>query len=96
MKGFQATKDGRCKLPGVNFVGEGCGSCEFPAQCVDGLCKCAGEFRSLTTEEFWVDPISVLQCRPKDYSLGETLNTFFLTFKIIIYYGKHDIVLRVF
>lgn len=70
IKGFQATKDGRCKLPGVNFVGEGCGSCEFPAQCVAGVCKCAGEFRSLTTEEFWVDPISVLQCRPKDYSLG--------------------------
>lgn len=71
LRGFQATKDGRCKLPGVNFVGEACGSCEFPAQCIGGVCKCAGEFRSLTTEEFWVDPISVLQCRPKEYSLGK-------------------------
>lgn len=80
MKGFQTSKDGRCKIPEVNFVGEPCGTCEFPAQCVDGMCKCVGEFRSLTTEEFWVDPISVLQCRPKDYSLGNLTNLTHLIF----------------
>lgn len=79
LKGFQATKDGRCKLPETNFIGEPCGNCEFPAQCIDGMCKCEGEFRSLTTEEFWVDPISVLQCRPKDYSLDACNGTSILS-----------------
>ncbi|KAL4216800.1 hypothetical protein ACF0H5_024521 [Mactra antiquata] len=79
IRGFQATKDGRCKLPGTNFVGERCGSCEFPAQCINGECKCEGDFRSLTMDEFWVDPISVLQCRPRDYSLTTCNGTSILT-----------------
>ena len=70
-QGFVPTKDGRCKMPGTNFVGETCGMCEFPARCINSMCKCAGEYRSLTTEEFWVDPLSTLQCRPIDYNLGK-------------------------
>ncbi|WAR29412.1 hypothetical protein MAR_002980 [Mya arenaria] len=76
LNGFKATKDGRCKLPVSNFVGEPCGGqCEFPARCEAGMCQCLGDFRSLTTDEFWVDPISVLQCRPRMYSLDKCNGT---------------------
>lgn len=71
LQGFLPTNDGRCKLPGTSFVGEECGTCEYPAECSSGLCKCAEKFRPLTIDEFWLDPLNMLQCRPTSYHMGK-------------------------
>eukprot|EP00105_Crassostrea_gigas_P035335 XP_019919483.1 PREDICTED: uncharacterized protein LOC105319910 isoform X1 [Crassostrea gigas] len=69
---FVPTKDGRCKLPDISFVGEECSldKCEYPATCVDGICRCVGEYREITSEEFWVDPTNIWQCAKDNTSLA--------------------------
>lgn len=69
---FVPTKDGRCKLPDISFVGEECSldECEYPATCVDGICRCVGEYREITSEEFWVDPTNIWQCAKNNTSLA--------------------------
>lgn len=68
---FVPTKDGRCKLPDISFVGEVCSldECEYPATCVGGVCRCVGEYRAITSEEFWIDPTNIWQCAKNNTSL---------------------------
>ena len=72
VNGFVSTNDGRCKLPGTGFVGEDCGTCEYPALCVNGICKCTEKYRPLTIDEFWLDPLNMLQCRPLEYHMSKS------------------------
>ncbi|XP_062593530.1 serine-rich adhesin for platelets-like isoform X2 [Saccostrea cucullata] len=69
---FVPSSDGRCKLPDISFVGEECSTdeCEYPAKCVGGSCQCVGEYRAITTEEFWIDPTNIWQCAKNDTSLA--------------------------
>ncbi|KAK3578370.1 hypothetical protein CHS0354_025465 [Potamilus streckersoni] len=72
---FVETNDGRCKLPGSSFVGESCAKCEYPTHCVSGVCRCVDNYRPLAVDEYWVNPLSTLQCHPQSYALNKCNGT---------------------
>ncbi|KAL3887156.1 hypothetical protein ACJMK2_027108 [Sinanodonta woodiana] len=75
---FLPTFDGRCKLPGNNFLGEPClksEQCEYPSKCINGSCLCVDPYRQITHEEFWMDPMITSQCRPLNFSVWKCNET---------------------